>query len=115
MLARNSTSLSREVCESFGAKPSKTPSARLVGRARVHVPVVLAAPEEGLALEALDVADVDAVSAEHCEVLLLEVAADRTDDPHVVEHARREGEMDGRSAEHPVTLAERRLDGVKGN
>ena len=44
-----------------------------------------------------------------------EVVADRPDDPDIGEEARREGEMHGGSAEHPLALAERRPHGIEGD
>ncbi len=99
-LARVLRELRREVLED--AEP------RLQRLARVHVPSVDRAPEERLAREALHVADVDAARREHLKVLRVEVIADRPDDAHVVKQARREREVDGGAAEHPLALAERR-------
>ena len=49
--------------------------------ARVQVPAVLAAPEEGLAAgDALDVGDVDLAVAQHLQLGLAEVVADGADD-----------------------------------
>ena len=83
--------------------------------ARVHVVVVAAGPEEGLATgDVLDVGRVDPVRAR--------TASPRrrsrrrpADHVHVVEEARGEREVGGGAAEHPVALAERRLDGVEGD
>ena len=82
----------------------------------VHVVVVVAAPEERLAAgDVLDVVDVDPAVGEHREVLVAEVVADRADDPDLGEEARREREVDRRSSQHPLALAERRADAVEGD
>ena len=84
--------------------------------ARVQVPAVLAAPEERLAAgDALDVGDVDAALAHHVELGLAEVLADRADDADLVEERGGQREVHGGAAEHPLALAERRLDGVVGD
>jgi hypothetical protein len=60
------------------------------------------APEERLAAgDVLDVADVDAAAAQHVELGLAEVVADRADDAHVVEERGGEREVHGGAAEHP--------------
>ena len=116
MFARNSTSLARELSDSFGCKALEHAELRVERLARVQVPAVLAAPEERLAAgDALDVGDVHAALAHHLELSLAEVLADRPDDAHLVEERRGEREMHGRAAEHPLALAERRLDGVIGD
>ena len=89
-----------------------------VGRdrlARVEVVAVLAAPEEGLAArDALDVVGHGAARAEDVHRLLVEVVAHGTDDPHLVEERRGEGEVGGGAAEHPFAISERSPDGVIG-
>ena len=47
--------------------------------------------------------------------LLAEVLADRADDAHLVEEGGGQREMHRGAAEHPLALAERRLDGVIGD
>ena len=116
MFARNSTSLERERSESFGEKPSNTPSwvssVSREFRSQPYSPL----PEERLAAgHALDVGDVHAAAAQHRELLLAEVIADGADDAHLVEEGRRQREVHGGAAEHPLALAERRLDGVVGD
>ena len=82
--------------------------------ARVEVPAVLAAPEEGLAARhVLDVVGEGAPRRENGEVLVAEVVADRAHCGHGVEERRRQREVGRRAAEHPLALAERRLDRVE--
>jgi len=83
---------------------------------RVEVPAVLALPEERLAAgDTLDVVDLGATGAQDRQLLLTEVVTDRADDVNLIEQRRGEREVGGRSAEHPRTLAERRLDGIEGD
>jgi hypothetical protein len=90
------------------------PEARVVGVGHVEVGLVVAAPEERLAaLDAFDVADVDAARAKELHVLLAEVVAHRPDYVNVGEEARREREVDRRAAKHPLSLPERGADGVE--
>ena len=109
-------SLARARAESFGSKVLEHAEARLERLARVEVPAVLAGPEEGLAAgDVLDVRDVDAAGAQHVELGLAEVVADRADDADLVEERRGQREMHGGAAEHPLALAERGLDGIEGD
>jgi hypothetical protein len=74
----------------------------------VEIEVVAPAPEEGAAGgDDFQIVRVDLVLAEDAELVSPEVAADDADDPHVREEARREREVRGRAAEHPLALAER--------
>ena len=117
MLARNSTSLARERSDSFGCEALEHAELRVERLARVQVPAVLAVPEERLAAgHALDVDDVDA-AARACtsSCCLAEVVADRADDADLVEERGGQREVHGGAAEHPLALAERRLDGVVGD
>jgi hypothetical protein len=52
---------------------------------------------------------------QHRVLGVAEVVADRADDAHVGEEARREREVDGRAAEHPLALSEGCLDRVEGD
>jgi hypothetical protein len=61
----------------------------------------------------LDVADVDAAAAQHIELGLAEIVADRADHSHDVEERSGEREVDGGASKHPLALAKRGLDGVK--
>ena len=62
-----------------------------------------------------DVVGEDAARFEQLELLGAEIVADRTDRPHLGEETRRQAEVDGGAAEHPLALAERRLDRVEGD
>ena len=53
--------------------------------------------------------------AQHVELGLAEVVADRPDHAYLVEEGRRQREVHGRAAEHPLALAERGLDRVEGD
>ncbi len=98
------------------AEPLEHAELRVERLPGVEVPAVLAAPEEGPPSgDALDVRDVDAAAAHHVELGLAEVLPDRTDHAHLVEERCGQREVDGRAAEHPLALPERRLDGVEGD
>ena len=56
-----------------------------------------------------------AARAQHVELRLAEVVADRADHAHLVEERRGQREMHGGAAEHPLARAERRLDCIKGD
>jgi hypothetical protein len=84
--------------------------------ADVHVPLVLARPEEGLAtLDVLDVVGVHAARVEHLVLGLAEVVADRADDAHVAEERRGQGEVHGGAAEHALAIPEGSLHRVEGD
>jgi hypothetical protein len=89
---------------------------RVVGVGDVHVVVIVAAPEEGLAAgDPLDVAGLDSAGAQQLEMLVAEVVADWADDVNGREEAGGEGEVHGRAAQHPLALAEGRADAVEGD
>ncbi len=116
MLARNSTSLERERSVSFGWKPSKTPSwVSSVSRELRSQPYSPCQKKVCPPGDPLDVADVHPAPAHHGDLLLAEVLPDRPDHAHVVEEGGGQGEVDGGAAEHPLALAEGRLDGVIGD
>ena len=56
---------------------------------------------------------IDAAPLEDVELLGVEVVADRPDHPDLGEEARREAEVDGRAAQHPLALAEGRTHGIE--
>ena len=89
----------------------------VVGMGDVEVVLVVAAPEEGLAvLDALDVVGVDVPLVEHGRARpVAEVVAYRPDRAHLGEEAGGEREMDGGASEHAVALPDRGLDGVEGD
>ena len=88
---------------------------RLCVRA-VEVEVVVAAPvERAPAGDLLDIGGIDAPLVQRRVLPLAEVVAHRPDDAHVAEERRRQREVHGRAAQHPLALAERRADGIKGD
>ena len=116
MFPRNSVSAEREPSESLGSNSAEDVELRVVGVGDVQVVLVVAAPEEGLAPgDPLDVGDVDPARAQELDVLVGEVVADRADDVHVGEHARREREVNRGAAEHAVALPERGPHGVESD
>ncbi len=116
MFARNSTSLAREASESFGCKALEHAELRVERLARVQIPAILAAPEEGLAAgDALDVGDVHVAIAQHLQLGLAEIVADGADDVDPIEERGGQREVHGGAAEHPLALPERGLDGVIGD
>ena len=116
MLPRKTTSAALRGVRELGLEVAEDVELGVVGVRDVEVVLVVAAPEEGLAaLDALDVARLDAASAQHLELVLAEVVADRPDDADVGEEARGEREMHGGAAQHPLALAERRAHGVEGD
>ena len=116
MLARNSTSLSRERSDSFGWKPSNTPSwVSSVSRELRSQPY---SPRQKKVLPPVTRSTSETSTpraAHHVELGLAEVVAHRADHAHLVEERRRQREVHGGAAEHPLALPERRLDGVKGD
>jgi hypothetical protein len=77
----------------------------------VQVVFVVTLPEEGRAArDPLDVSRVDSARAQKLGVFVREVISHRSDDLHVAEEARREGEVDRGSAQHAIALAERRAN-----
>ena len=106
-LARSGRQLRRE-----GLEHAEAGLERL---AAVEVPAVLAGPEEGLAGDVLDVADIDAAASQDVELGLAEVIADRADDADLIEEGGGQREVHGGAAEHAGALAERRLNGVVGD
>ena len=116
MFARNSTSLERERSESLGWKPSNTPSwVSSVSREFRSQPYSPSPEERFAAGDALHVGDVHPAAAHHIQLGLAEVLADGADDAHLLEEGGRQREMHGGAAEHPLALAEGRLDGVIGD
>ena len=114
MLARNSTSQSREDVDSRGWKSSNTLSwVSSVSRELRSQPYSPAQknvlPSGTRSTSAMLVPRV----ASTVEVLVAEVGADAADDVNLVEERRREREVRGGAAEHPLALAERRLDRVE--
>src|SRR5207245_2796239 len=88
----------------------------VLGVRSVQVVLVTAAPEEGLAAgHVLDVVGHHPTLLKHRVLLLAEVVANRPDDPRLDEEARREGEVHGGAAEHPLAVAEGSLDRVEGD
>jgi hypothetical protein len=80
----------------------------------VHVVLVVATPEEGLAArDALDVVRGDVAALEDLKMLGAEVVAHRPDHANVGEEARGQGEVDGGAAEHALALPEGRADAVE--
>ncbi len=114
MFARNSTSQSREARDSLGWKSSNTfscvSSVSREFRSQPYSPAqknVL--PSGTRSTSPMSVPRV----REHREILVAEVRADAADDVYLVEERGREREVRGRAAEHPLALAERRLDRVE--
>ncbi len=102
--------------ESLGSNCSKTPSrVSSVSRLLRSQPYSPAQKNVSPAGDMLDVADVDPAGAQHVELGLAEVVADRADDAHLVEERGGQREMHGGAAEHSLALAKRRLDRVEGD
>ena len=116
MLARNSTSLERERSESLGWKPSNTPSwvssVSREFRSQPYSPCQKNVLPPATRSTSETSTPRRRITSSCC---LAEVVADRADDAHVVEERGGQGEVHGRAAEHPLALAERRLDGVEGD
>ena len=116
MFARNSTSLAQRLRGELRGKALEHAELGVERLARVQIPAVLAAPEEGLpAGDALDVGDIHAAAAQHIELGLAEVIAHGADDADPIEERGGQREVHGGAAEHALALAKRRLDGVIGD
>ena len=116
MFARNRLSTDLTSSDSFGSNVAEHVELRVVGVGLVQVVLVVTGPEEGLAaLDLLDAVGVDAAVVQDGVLLVAEVVADRADDVDVGEEARGQREVHGGAAEHPLALAEGRLDRVEGD
>ena len=115
MFARNSTSTRREAGESVGCELSKTfswvSSVSRELRSQPYSPF-----QKNVVPPATRSTSVDVRfrgSASTASSAVAEVVADRADDADLVEERRRKREVRGGAAEHPLALAERRLDRVE--
>ena len=116
MFARNSTSLAREASESFGWKPSNTPS--LVSSVSREFRSQPYSPRQKKVLPPAtrSTSETSTSAARSTSKLgLAEVIAHGADDADLLEEGGGQREVHGGAAEHPLALAERRLDGVVGD
>ena len=116
MFARNRTSARLRLVGELRLEVAEHVQLRVVGVGGVEVVLVVALPEERLAALDLSMSSVlTPALVQHRVLVVAEVVAHRADHAHVGEEARREREVHGRAAEHPLALAEGRLDRVEGD